>query len=620
MLSATGKAPLRKIALIEPRVEVEHLAGGGRVLRSGIPLEPFERNLGQMLRRWAAETPQRVAIAERNGDGWRELTYGAALAGARAIGQALLDRELGPERPVMILSGNSVNHALLLLGGLLVGVPVAPVSVPYSTMSRDFGKLHRIAGLLRPGLVFCEQAQPFAGAVASLTGSAASGAEVVCGDASADGLDATPFSELTATTPTVAVDAAADLVGPDTVAKVLFTSGSTGVPKGVPTTHRMLCASQQQLAQVWPFTAQTPPVLVDWLPWSHTFGGSNNFNLVLKRGGSLYIDPGRPLPGAIEETVRSLRSVSPTIFYNVPAGYGALLPYLEDDRELAEAFFRRLQVIFYAAASLPQELWERLEAVSTSVLGQRVVMQSAWGATETAPMATIAHWPLERAGNIGVPVPGTEIKMVPSAGKEELRVRGPNVMSGYLHEPELTARVFDEDGFYRIGDAGKLADPTDPTRGIVFDGRIAEDFKLSSGTWVHVGGLRVAAVGAGSPLIRDAVVTGHDRDWIGLLVWLDEPAARRLADMPDATSDELARAAAVREHLIAALRTYNDITAEGASSRIARVLILTEPPSIDAGEITDKGYINQRMTLERRADQVARLHRAEPDGDVIVLA
>jgi feruloyl-CoA synthase len=486
-------------------------------------------------------------------------------------------------------------------------------------MSRDFGKLKRIANLLDPGMVYCEQAEPFAGAVASLGDTPAAGAEVVCGDATAAMLDATPFSELMASTPTPAVDDAAARVGPDTVAKVLFTSGSTGVPKGVPTTHRMLCASQQQLAQVWPFTEQTPPVLVDWLPWSHTFGGSNNFNLVLKRGGSLYIDPGRPLPGAIEETVRSLRSVSPTIFYNVPAGYGALLPYLEEDAALAEAFFRRLQVIFYAAASLPQELWERLEAVSTSVLGERVVMQSAWGATETAPMATIAHWPLERAGNIGVPVPGVEIKMVPSGDKEELRVRGPNVMSGYLHEPELTAQVFDDEGFYRIGDAGRLADPDDPTRGIVFDGRIAEDFKLSSGTWVHVGGVRVSAVGAGSPLIRDAVVTGHDRDWVGLLVWLDEAAARRVGGAPDAGAAALAASEPVRARLRHALAQYNT-TAEGSSQRVARVLILAEPPSIDGGEITDKGYINQRATLERRADQVARLYRDEPDSDVIVLA
>ena len=618
MISATGKAPLREIALVEPRVEVEDLPGGGRVLRSAIPLEPFEDNLGQLLLHWAERDPQRVAFAERDGDGWRELTYGQAAARAWAVGQALLDRGLGPERPVMILSGNSVDHAALVLGALIAGVPVAPVSVPYSTMSRDFGKLRRIAGLLRPGLVYCEQAAPFAGAIAGLAGTPAAGAEVVCGDASAGQLDATPFSALTATTPAAAVRDAAAAVGPDHVAKVLFTSGSTGVPKGVPTTHRMLCASQQQLAQVWPFTAETPPVLVDWLPWSHTFGGSNNFNLVLKRGGALYIDPGRPLPGAIAETVRSLRSVSPTIFYNVPAGFGALLPYLEDDDALAESFFRRLQVIFYAAASLPQELWERLEAVSTRVLGQRVVMQSAWGATETAPMATIAHWPLERAGNIGVPAPGVEIKMVPSGAKEELRVRGPNVMAGYLHEPELTAQVFDDDGFYRIGDAGRLADPDDPTRGIVFDGRIAEDFKLSSGTWVHVGGVRIAAVGAGSPLIRDAVVTGHDADWVGLLVWLDEPAARRVAGLPDATAEELACAEAVRAHLTRTLREHN-AAAEGSSGRISRVLVLTEPPSIDGGEITDKGYINQRTTLERRADQVTRLHAADPDDGVVVI-
>jgi feruloyl-CoA synthase len=614
--STSGKAPLREIALTEPKVEVEERRGGGRILRSGIPLEPYEDNIGQMLYRWAVECPDRVVFAERaGGDAWREMTYREAAATAERIGQALLDRGLGPDRPVMILSGNSVDHALLALGCLLVGVPFAPVSEPYSTMSRDFGKLRLITELLQPGMVFCERGAPFANALTSLPGEPV---EVVCSSAPPDGVDVTAFPDLAATTPTSAMSAAADAVGADTVAKVLFTSGSTGTPKGVPTTHRMLCANQQQLAQVWPFTAETPPVLVDWLPWSHTFGGSNNFNLVLKRGGTLYIDPGRPVPGQVEETVRSLKSVSPTIVYNVPAGWGTLLPHLEEDGDLAESFFRRLQVIFYAAAALPQDLWARLEAVSTKVLGERVVMQSAWGSTETAPMATIAHWPLERAGNVGVPVPGVEIKMVPSGSKEELRVRGPNVMTGYLKRPDLTAQAFDDEGYYRIGDAGKLADPTDPTHGIVFDGRIAEDFKLSSGTWVHVGSVRVDAVTAGSPLIRDAVVTGHDRDWVGLLMWLNEPAAQRVAGLEEADPQALAAAEPVRRHLREALRTYN-LQAEGSSRRIARALILVEPPSIDGGEITDKRYINQGATLERRADQVARLHAAEPDEGVIVV-
>jgi len=616
MARTGGKAPLRGIALAEPKVDVEELPGGGRILRSGIPLEPYEDNLGQMLFRWADQDPERVAFAERHGDGWRELTYGQAAATAAAIGQALLDRGLGPDRPVMILSGNSVDHALLALAALVAGVPYAPVSVPYSTMSRDFSKLRLIAELLQPGLVFCETGAPFARAIASLPGEPA---EVVCSSDPPPDIGVTAFADLVSTTPTRAVhSAAAAAVGPDHVAKFLFTSGSTGTPKGVPTTHRMLCANQQQLAQVWPFTAETPPVLVDWLPWSHTFGGSNNFNLVLKRGGSLYIDPGRPVPGAIEETVRSLKSVSPTIVYNVPAGWGTLVSYLENDDVLAESFFRRLQVIFYAAASLPQDLWERLEAVSTKVLGERVVMQSAWGSTETAPMATIAHWPLERAGNVGVPVPGVEIKMVASGAKEELRVRGPNVMSGYLRRPDLTAEAFDDDGFYRIGDAGKLADPSDPTKGIVFDGRIAEDFKLSSGTWVHVGAVRVDLVGACSPLIRDAVVTGQDRDSVGLLVWLDEAAARRVAGAPAADMQALAAAEPVRRMLRDKLAAYN-ADAEGSSRRIARALILTEPPSIDGGEITDKGYINQGAVLERRADEVAQLYATAPDRDVIVV-
>jgi feruloyl-CoA synthase len=606
-------APLRDVEFAPAKITVEEAPGGASILRSELPLEPYEANLGSLLRKWADEAPGRLFLAERDpGGGWRRVTWAEAAAQAEAVGQALLDRRLGPERPLLILSGNSVDHALLTLGALLVGVPVVPVSVAYSQLSKDFGKLRAIAGLVGPGLVFAEQGQAFAAALGSLPGPPA---EVVVAGAPPAGTDATQVAALLATRPTAAVGEAAGRVGPDSVAKILFTSGSTGEPKGVVTTHRMLCANQQSLAQVWPFAAATPPVLVDWLPWNHTFGGNHDFNLVLKHGGTLYVDGGRPAPGLIEQTVANLREVSPTIYFNVPAGYHALLPHLEGDAGLAGRFFDRLQLLFYAGAALPQHLWERLEALSVRTTGQRVAMTSSWGSTETAPLATAAHFPLERAGNIGVPVPGVEVKLTPSGAKQELRVRGPNVTPGYLGRPDLTAAAFDDDGFYRVGDAGRLADPGDPAKGLLFDGRIAEDFKLTSGTWVPSGKVRVEALAAASPLLKDAVVAGADRDHVGLLVWLD-PAAAGLPAADDA--DAVAGATAVREGLRRGLAAYN-AAQTGSATRVRRVLVMTEPPSIDAGEITDKGYVNQRATLERRHALVERLFAEPPGPDVIVL-
>jgi feruloyl-CoA synthase len=611
-----ARAPLREVELGPVKVAATDAPGGVCILRSELPLEPYAANLGELLGRWAAAAPERPFLAERAQDQtrWRYLSYGEAAAQAEALGQALLDRGLGPERPLLILSGNSLDHALLMLAALLVGVPVVPVSVAYSTLSRDFGKLRAIAGLVRPGLVFAADGEAFAAAIASLPGPAA---EVVV-RRGAPGLRATNLAALLVTTPTAAVREATGRVGPDSVAKVLFTSGSTGEPKGVVTTHRMLCASQQMLAQVWPFAAATPPVLLDWLPWNHCFGGNHNFDLVLGCGGTLYIDGGRPVPGLIEQTVRNLAEVAPTIYFNVPAGYNALLPYLERDRELAARFFDRLRLVFYAGAALPQDLWERLEALSVRTTGERVMMTSSWGSTETAPLATAAHFPLERAGNIGVPVPGVEIKLVPSGRKQELRVRGPNVMPGYLGHPDVTAAAFDQDGFYRIGDAGRLADPDDPGKGLLFDGRIAEDFKLTSGTWVPCGKVRVEALGAASPLLQDAVVAGADRAYVGLLVWLNLPAASRLAGMPADDAAPVARAPAVRDAIRAGIAAHN-AAQTGSATVVRRALVMTEPPSMDAGEITDKGYVNQRATLDRRQDLVARLFADPPDPDVIVL-
>ncbi|UQA63403.1 feruloyl-CoA synthase [Polyangium aurulentum] len=609
-----SRAPLAKLAFAEPAVSVSALPGGGMLLRSPRPLPPYPRHLGEVLLRWAERAPDRVFLAERDasGSGFRKVTYAEAAAMSASIAEALLGRGLSAERPVAILSENGVDHALLALGAMAAGVPVCPVSPAYALMSRDFDKLRYILGLLRPGLVYAKDGGRFSRALGALD---LAGAEVVVSADSPGGIDATPFESLLREAPGERAARAFAGVGPDTVAKILFTSGSTGQPKGVLNTQRMLCSNQQAIAEVWTFLGRRPPVVVDWLPWSHTFGGNHNFNMVLFHGGTLYVDEGRPTPELIERTVKNLREVSPTLYFNVPRGFDVLLPHLESDEALRRNFFRDLDLLFYAAAALPQSLWTRLEEASVRARGERVVMVSAWGSTETSPMVTTVHFPIDRAGVIGLPAPGTELKMVPNGGKLELRVRGPNVTPGYLGRDDLTREAFDEDGFYRIGDAGKFADPDDPAAGIIFDGRVAEDFKLTSGTWVHAGAVRVAAIAAASPVIQDAVVTGHDRTEIGLLVFPSLAGCRAVC--PGAPADAPLEALVDRPEVVARLReglgAYNEAN-PASSTRIARALFLLEPPSIDAGEITDKGYINQRAVLERRTGLVEALYTDSAPG------
>jgi feruloyl-CoA synthase len=611
-----AKPAFRPIAFAVPEIRCERAADGSLLLRSAVPLAPHDPSLARMFRAAAAAQPARVFLAERAGAGWRTLAYADARRLVDVLAQALIARGLSAERPVMILSGNAIDHALLMLAGFTAGVPVAPISVAYSLQSQDHAKLRQIAGLLAPGLVYVADTAPFAPALAALD---LAGIEIVASRNGAARPGVTAFEELARTPAGRAVEAAVAATTADTVAKILFTSGSTGTPKGVINTHGMLTANQQQLAQIWPFVTEDPMVLVDWLPWNHTFGGNHNFNLAMRHAGTLYIDGGKPLPALVSETVRNLAEVSPTIYFNVPAGYAALLPHLEKDEALARAFFKRLRLIFYAGAALPQDLWERLEAVSVRTTGERVPMTSSWGTTETAPLAVAAHYLIEGAGNIGVPAPGCEVKLVPAGGKLEIRVRGPNVTPGYWKRPDLTAAEFDAAGFYRPGDAVRLADPHEPGKGLLFDGRLAEDFKLMTGVWVHVGVLRVGVLAAASPVLQDAAVAGENRGFIGLLAWLNPAGCQKLigAGAPQGLAD-LARHPAVRAHVGAALGRWN-AAETGTSQRIARVVLLADPPSIDENEITDKGYINQRRALECRAAEVERLYAADPDEGVIVI-
>ena len=602
----------------KPDVTHERRPDGAIVIRSRRDLGHVPRCVGVWLERWAAAEPNRVFLAERDVSGrWRTITYEETSRAANAVAQSLLDRRLQSDRPVMILADNGIDHALMALGAMHVGVPVVPVSTPYARLSQDFGKLRYIFDLVQPGLIYVDEADRYAKALETI---GATRLEVVASRGSLGATRVTPFSTLTEVRPTPAVDAAFAKVGPDTLAKILFTSGSTGQPKGVINTQRMMCANQESAAAAWRFLEARPPVIVDWLPWNHTFGANHNFNMMLRNGGTLYIDEGKPVPALIGKTIANLRDVSPTVYFNVPRGYAALLDHLEKDEALQQKFFERLDLLFYAAAALPQSLWDRLERLGLKVRGRKVPFFSSWGLTETAPAVTMVHFPMHRPGNIGVPGPGMELKLVPVEDKLEIRVKGPNVTPGYFKAPDLTAQAFDEEGWLKTGDAVRFADENNPAAGLLFDGRTAENFKLSSGTWVNVGMLRTAVIAAGAPVIEDAVVTGHDHDEIGLLIFPSLAGVKSLcADLgADAKLEAMVVHAAVRAALAEGLSRHN-AQSQGSSMRISRCLLLTEPPSIDANEITDKGYLNQRAVLTKRAALVERLHSQPAASDVIVI-
>jgi feruloyl-CoA synthase len=573
-------------------------ADGSVLLTSPEPLAPYPATAGQWLRSWAAAEAAYPCVAQRTAGGsWEVLSYGEVLAAANSVSQALLDRGLSAERPLLILSGNSIGHFLVTMGAYLAGVPVVPVSVAYSLQSKDHERLRVIGDLVRPGAVYAETVAPFAAAIGALAGDPL----VIAGEGGPE--------EHSLPTLLAAAAAADEVSAPVTgasVAKILFTSGSTGIPKGVLTTHQMLCANQQMMRQAWPFLAEERPVLVDWLPWSHTFGGSHNMNMVLANGGTLYIDEGRPAPSLIAATLANYRDVSPTMAFNVPAGYAQLVPALEADPELAGQFFARIRLVFNAAAALPSALRGRLETLAREVTGRDVPVTGSWGTTETAPAATTAHFGYADGRCIGNPLPGVTLKLVPDEREVyEIRVRGVAVTPGYLSRPDLATTAFDDEGFYCPGDAVSFADPADPARGLLFRGRLAEDFKLSTGTFVRVGALRTALLSA-APVIGDAVITGPDRDTVGALAWLNPAelppslAGAQLGDGPVLYSPQLA------EHLGALLATLN--SGQGSASRIERLIVAAQPASLDDGEITDKGYVNQRRVLANRPELVELLY------------
>jgi feruloyl-CoA synthase len=617
--SAGSEGRVRAVRLRTSGASVEHLAGGVVRVRADEALGEYPKVLTDRLAQWAHSAPQRICLAKRRAGGaWCGLTYAEVLAAIRRIGQGLLERKLSAERPVMILSENDLEHALLMLAGQHVGIPTAHVSPMYSLVSRDFARLQHAVNLLTPGLIFACDFERYRHAIDAVAGK---DTEIVVTRGESAERKLTSFADLAARTATAAVDAAHERIQPDDVAKFLLTSGSTAMPKAVINTHRMITSNQQMIAQVFGFLQEEPPVVVDWLPWNHTFGGNHNIGIALYNGGTYYIDEGKPGAASMQETVRNLREIAPTVYFNVPKGYEDLLLALRADRRLCEKFFSRLRLLFYAAAGMSQPVWDGYRELAVETCGQRVIMVTGLGSTETAPMALQTTWETDKAGIIGLPIPGVEAKLVPQEAKLELRVRGPNITPGYWRQAELTRKSFDEEGFYKMGDAVRFVDPRDISKGFLFDGRLAEDFKLSTGTWVSVGPLRARILNHFAPLLRDCVITGHDRDDVGMMVFADLDACRALCpDLADGGSAaEVLRSDGVRASFRSLLESFA-ATSTGSSSFVARAMLMHEPPSLDAGEITDKGSLNQRVVLDRRAALVEELYSAAEMPQIIRVA
>ena len=587
------------------------LGGGSFLLRSPEPLAPYARCIGEWLEHWAHETPDALAFAEPAVEpakgSWRRLSWRGLRLQVGAVAQGLLDLQLPAGKPIAVLSDNSLDHLVLLLAGMHIGRAVCTVSSAYCRLAGgDHSRIHGILQALDPALVYASDAAvygpPLVGAGIDAVAVFGSGAAPPEGAFSC----ALGFAQLAAQAESPAVMQAFAAITPDTHAKYLLTSGSTGQPKVVINTHRMLCANQQMLAQTLRFLDVEKPVLLDWLPWSHTFGGNHNTHIVLRTGGTMYLDDGRPLPGEIDRTLEHLRDIQPTVYFNVPRGFEMMLPALEADDALARHFFGRLRMLFYAGSGMPVSTWRRLEAVAARVREEPLWMTTGWGSTETSPATTFASWKLQGPGVIGLPMPGVSLKFVPVAGpggKLEMRIKGDHIFPGYRNNEAATRAAFDADGYYCIGDAGYLQDETDPLQGVVFNGRVGEDFKLTSGTWVSVGTLRVRVVSALAPFAQDVLITGHDRSEIGALVFLSE-AGRALP------------AAQMADQLQKALRAL-EAEGGGSSQVPTRLLLLPDAPSAAAGEITDKGYVNQRTALARRAADVQALYAQPADPRVV---
>jgi feruloyl-CoA synthase len=616
--ASPSKAPLRHIRTWSPALDVDRRTDGTITIRQTGELGPYPANITSRLAHWAATAPERTFLADRSGPqgAWRKVSYAEAFSTVRRLAQALLAFGLSAERPLLILSGNDIEHALLGLAACHVGIPYAPISPAYATISTDFGKLRDIVNLLAPGLVFAADGDRFAAAIEAVI---TPDVPLVVTRQPVPGRINHLFADMAAVAATNAVGAAHANVGPDSIAKFLFTSGSTGSPKAVINTQRMLCANQETIRHCYAFVQDEPPVILDWAPWNHTAGGNKVFGLALYNGGTLYIDDGRPTPAGMAATVRNLRDVAPSWYFNVPKGFVELVPHLEADADLRQRFFSRLTMILYAGAGLAQHTWDALEALSVKTTGERVLLATGLGATETAPFSLMCMTEQDVAGNCGIPALGVELKLVPFEGRLEARLRGPNITPGYWKDPDLTAKAFDDEGFYRLGDALRFADPRDASKGFYFDGRIGENFKLATGTWVGVGPLRTKFIDHVGNIVQDVVIAGPDRAFIAALVVPDLANCRALCpDMdPACPASEVLRDARVRARFRALLASLSE-DSTGSSTTVMRLLLLEEPLSFDHGEVTDKGSVNQRAVLRHRTHLVEQLYSGDSSAVISV--
>ncbi|RCK46520.1 feruloyl-CoA synthase [Thalassospira profundimaris] len=609
---------LRPVRMGDTRVSVSRRDDGTIYLRSGETPDDYPRAITDKLDYWAEHTPDQVFLADRDSSGaWQTRTYRQTRQEVRQLAQYLLNHDLSVDRPVLILSGNSLAHGLLALAAMYVGIPYAPVSPAYSLISKDFAKLRHVCELLEPGLVFVEDGAKYAKALSAVV-PAHTPVLVVENGVAEFAVDT--FSNALATDVTDAVDQANARVGEDTIAKFLFTSGSTGMPKAVINTQRMICFNQMMLRHTLAFLQDEPPVMLDWLPWNHTAGGNHNFGIALYNGGSFYIDQGKPTPDGIFETVRNLCEISPTMYFNVPKGFEMLVQHLQENPVLRDSFFRRLKLMQYAGAGLSQYVWDNLERIALDTIGEKIVMVTGYGSTETAPFAFTTTWAVDQAASVGLPAVGLDVKLVPNGEKLEVRLRGPSITPGYWKQPDKTRESFDDEGYYLIGDALKFVDPDNIERGFLFDGRVCEDFKLSTGTWVHVAAIRANIADTFAPYVRDAVLTGLNENHIGALLFADFVACRKLCpDLPDGASErDIATHPLVLAHF---QQKLNELAskATGSAQLVARAILLDRSPDLDAHEVTDKGSINQRAVLTSRADKVADLYR-EPVPEHVMIA
>jgi feruloyl-CoA synthase len=618
---------VRAVRIAPSDAVVRRGANGAVYMQASAPLGPYQTRITDSLDYWAAHAPDRVFLAQRHEtepaepkrgesmrEGWRTVSYAEARARVRCIAQGLLDRKLSDDRPIVILSGNGIEHGLLALAAMYVGVPYAPIAPAYSLQAREYSALQRVFERVEPALVFTENGAAYERALRAVL---TDRTELVV-SGSPGGLRSTSLVELEGTRETAAVDEAKQRVTGDTIAKVLFTSGSTGRPKGVINTQRMLCANQEMIRSVLTFLADEPPVICDWSPWNHTAGGNHNFGLVLRNGGTLYIDEGKPTPALFAATLRNLREIPCTAHFAVPRLYEMLMPHLRSDAVLRETFFSRVKLLFYAAAGLGQRFWDDLRDVALEACGEEIMIMTGFGATETAPFAFTTGTLNAFAGLVGLPAPGMDVKLTPVESKMEARVRGPNITPGFWRDAALTAAAFDDEGFYRLGDAMEFADHSDPSQGLVFNGRLAEDFKLSTGTWVSVGPLRARILTQAAGLAQDVVIGGHDREYLTALVFPNLQVCRELLG---AGADTSARA--LLSHPVIVSRFTDVFTtlataSTGSSTFVARAILLEDPPSMDAREVTDKGSINQKAVLIHRAALVDELYSASPSAHVLI--